>query len=172
MNNFAATSISIRSFAGPERLSHEPLSSGGPAEGTGNSRSRIFAYPSPFRKGRNPDLRQELSRPSLFDCIDRLRIHPGRTAVAAHSPPCFPQNDVEGLTCSNSSMVGPERRALAVSVIRSEQRHGPAQLGRLPARRPWVRKRSEARRSTPLSNHHASMPVIGLSLWNEEILSC
>jgi hypothetical protein len=38
------------------------------------------------------DLRQKLSRPSLFDCPDRLRIHPRRATVAAHSPPCFPQN--------------------------------------------------------------------------------
>ncbi len=38
------------------------------------------------------DLCQKLFHASLFDGLDRLRIHPGRPAIAAHPPPCFPQN--------------------------------------------------------------------------------
>src|SRR6516162_7441699 len=59
-----------------------------------------FRYVSPLHRRRaisscpqrRLDLRQNLSHASLFDGLDRLRIDSRRAAIAAHSPPCFPQD--------------------------------------------------------------------------------
>jgi len=59
-----------------------------------------FRYVSPLHRGRTIsacsqrrlDFRQKFFHASLFDDLDGFRIDPRRATVAAHPPPCFPQN--------------------------------------------------------------------------------